>query len=93
LFTSGTLLDHSEVIAPRIARPTLIINLDDAADLGLAEGDHASVLIDGREYRTAVAVVDTFAQGLALMRGVPYFSGLVEAKIDKFEIVEKELVV
>jgi NADH-quinone oxidoreductase subunit G len=93
LFTSGTLLDRSEVISPRIARPTLIINQDDAADHGLTEGDHASILINGREYRTAVAVVDSFGPGLALMRGVPYFSGLVEAKIDKFEIVEKELVV
>jgi len=27
------------------------------------------------------------------MRGVPHFSGLVEAKIGKFEFEEKELVV
>jgi len=93
LFTSGTLINHSELLAPRIARPTLIIHADDAAELGLSEGDHASILIDGREYRTAVAVVDSFASGLALLRGVPYFSGLVEAKIDKFELEEKELVV
>jgi NADH-quinone oxidoreductase subunit G len=93
LFTAGTLINHSELLMPRIARPTLIINPDDAAELGLSEGDHASILINGREYRTAVAVVDSFAPGLALMRGVPHFSGLVEAKIGKFEFEEKELVV
>ena len=93
LFTAGTLINRSEVIAPRIARPTLILSSDDAADLGLAEGDHASIIIAGREFRTYVAVVDLVAPGLALLRGVPYFSGLIDAQINKFELVEKELVV
>jgi NADH-quinone oxidoreductase subunit G len=93
LFTAGTLINHSEVLAARIARPTLIVNSIDAAELGLSEGDYASILIDGREYKTAVAVVDSIAPGLVLMRGVPYFSGLVEAKIKKLKLEEKELVV
>ncbi len=93
LFTAGTLINHSEVIAPRIARPTLILNSEDAAEMGFSEGDHASVMVNGREFRTYVAVVDVVDPGLALLRGVPYFSGLVEAQINKFEIVEKELIV
>mgnify|MGYP001819257098 CR=1 FL=1 len=93
LFTAGTLINHSEVIASRIARPTLILNSEDAASLDFSEGDHASVKVNGREYRTYVAVVDMVDPGLALLRGVPYFAGLIKAQIDKFEILEKELVV
>jgi NADH-quinone oxidoreductase subunit G len=93
LLTSGTLIDYSDVVAPRIARPTLILHEEDADDLALSEGDLASIVVGDRELRTAVAVVDTVAPGLALLRGVPYFAGLVEPQISKFEIVEKELVV
>ncbi|MFN2179142.1 MAG: hypothetical protein ACK2UV_06625, partial [Candidatus Promineifilaceae bacterium] len=93
LFTAGTLINHSEVIAPRLARPTLILNSADASELGFVEGDHASVMVNGLEYRTYVAVVDVVERGLALMRGVPYFAGRLEAVIEKFEIVEKEMVV
>lgn len=93
LYTSGTLVDRSAVIAPRVARPTLILSVDDAQDLGLVEGDHARVTTDNRAFIVAVAVVEMIDPGLALLRGVPFFPGRVAAEIEKLEIAEKEMVV
>lgn len=93
LFTTGTLIARSDVIAPRIARPTLILNVDDAKDLGFVEGDRALVTAANQEFKVAVAVVDMIDSGLALLRGVRYFPGLVEAQIEKIKIAEKEMVV
>jgi NADH-quinone oxidoreductase subunit G len=88
LYTPGTLIKRSVVVASRLARPTLILNCDDADALGLREGDLALIAVAGREFRAAVAPVDAVASGLALLRGVPYFPGLVEARISKLEMVE-----
>ncbi|MFN2136482.1 MAG: molybdopterin oxidoreductase family protein, partial [Candidatus Promineifilaceae bacterium] len=93
LYSPGTLIDHSEVMVPRIARPTLILNSVDAAELGLSEGDHAAIVVNGLDCAAAVAIVDMITPGLALLRGVPYFPGLAEATIEKLIVAEKELVV
>ncbi len=93
LYTSGTLIDRSEVLAPRVARPTLILNEQDAGDLGLVTADPVLIDVAGKQFQAAAAVVDTVAPGLALIRGVPYFSGLAEAQIDKLKLAEKEFAV
>ena len=93
LYTPGTLVNHSEVLAPRVAQPTLIMNSADAANLGLADGDRASVTLPGGETTMAVIVDTGVAEGLALVRGVPYFAGLTSAPIKRLIIQEKEMAV
>ncbi len=92
LYTPGTLINKSHVLKTRMARPTLILHAADAADLALEEGDGASVTVDGRELEMVTAVADDIQQGLALLRGVPFMSGLLAVQISKIEEREKEMV-
>ena len=92
LYTPGTLNAKSLILQPRLARPTLILHEADAEDLALVDGDPVAVVVNGREYTAEAAVNSTTAQGLALLRGVPYFPGIMDGQISKIEEREKEMV-
>ncbi|MCA9968686.1 MAG: molybdopterin-dependent oxidoreductase [Anaerolineales bacterium] len=83
LYTPGTLNRHSEVIATRLARPTLRLHSRDAAAQRLAAGDVARVGVNGRGVTAMVQVNDDTPEGVALLRGVPYWPGTAVARIEK----------
>ncbi len=92
LYTPGTLNSYSDVIAPRLAQPELFVNPADAQTLALYEGDRVSVHMNGRVLEAAVNISAKTSDGLALLRGVPFIPGTVDARIDKMEEREKEIV-
>ena len=92
LYTPGTLNSHSDLIATRLAQPELFMNAADAQTLSLYNGDQVTVQMNGRVLEAAVTVSSKTTEGLALLRGVPFFPGTVDAQIDKIEEREKEFV-
>ena len=92
LYTPGMLIDKSAVVASRVARPTMILHAADAGEMNLADGDRVTVTFDGRELEARTAVVDDVQQGLVLLRGVPFWPGLLDVQIRKIEEREKEMV-
>jgi NADH-quinone oxidoreductase subunit G len=83
LYTPGTLLNRSQILAQRIAQPTLTLHAQDAAAEKVAEGDKVSVGAGGRTVMVTVHVNGSTPPGLALLRGVPYWPGTAVAEIYK----------
>jgi NADH-quinone oxidoreductase subunit G len=69
LYTHGSLLDKSEIIAPRLAEPTIFLNNSDAAELGIIDGDQLSLNIGGEKVDACARVDGQAPEGLALLRG------------------------
>ena len=88
LYTPGILLNHSQILAQRVARPTLILHADDAAAEKVAEGDKVSVGAGGRTMMVTVHVNGRTPPGLALLCGVPYWPGTAVAEIYKHSTYE-----
>ena len=91
LYTPGTIINQSDVLAPRLAQPTAIFNLADAVNLALASGDMIQVLMGETAVTVQTTMSDKLPAGLVLLRGVPYFAGTAVAQISKLE-KEGELV-
>jgi len=92
LYTPGALINHSAVLAPRLAQPTLLLHAADAAALGLAEGDDVVVTLEERDFAATARLDAAAPAGLAVLRGVPFVAGTAVADIRKVEAREKELV-
>ena len=69
LYTPGTLINLTPVLRDRLARPTLLLNPDDATALMLGDDDAVSVAADGEEVAATVVVSEDAPSGLALLRG------------------------
>ena len=93
LYTPGTLINKSLVLESRLARPTLFLHTADAGELALVDGVRVSIKVGGHDLEAVTAVSGNVHQGLALLRGVPFFPGLVDVQVSKIEEREKELVV
>ncbi|MCP4416764.1 MAG: NADH-quinone oxidoreductase subunit NuoG [Chloroflexi bacterium] len=83
LFTPGTLIKQTEMLASRLAQPTLTIHTDDAAVLQLVDGDAVGIEVSGGVIEVAVCVNGRSPKQVALLRGVPYQAGITELKIKK----------
>ncbi len=83
LFTPGTLINHTDLLKPRMAKPTLTVNQDDAAGLQMADQEAVSVEVNGKAVAVKVQVNGRAPQGVALLRGVPYQAGRAELKVIK----------
>ncbi|KAA3656364.1 MAG: hypothetical protein DWQ04_31340 [Chloroflexi bacterium] len=75
LFTPGTLINHSPVLADRMAQPTLYLNESDAAAQSVAHGDLVMVTANGQSYQATANVNGAAPEGVALLRGVAYWAG------------------
>jgi NADH-quinone oxidoreductase subunit G len=69
LYSSGTLIGHSKVLAPRMAEPTLYLHEADAEALGLDGSDKVSVKLDGYEAVVQARLDGRTPEGVALLRG------------------------
>lgn len=79
LYTPGTLINHSEVIAERLAQPALFVNEADAGSLAVNDGDVVSVAGVAGEVR--VHVNGRVPQGTAVVQGVPYIPGTTKLEL------------
>jgi NADH-quinone oxidoreductase subunit G len=99
LYTPGTLINHTGLLAPRLARPTLYLQASDAGELQVADGDMVIVTVNGATIEARAYVNSHAPAGVALLRGVPYQPGRVMAEVRRAEVhemavhsMEKELV-
>jgi NADH-quinone oxidoreductase subunit G len=69
LYQSGTLVDKSEVIASRVAKPVVFIHGNDAARLSVADGDTVTMQVNGIFVEGQAHVNGHTAAGTILLRG------------------------
>ena len=81
LYTAGSLLNHSELLSPRMAQPRIMINEADAN--GIATGDEVQVRANGQTMTLTAHVNGVAPQGVALLNGVPHMAGVIDAEITK----------
>jgi NADH-quinone oxidoreductase subunit G len=92
LYTPGTLINKSLVLDSHLARPALFLHAADAEELALVEGVRVSIKVGGHDLEAVTAISGIAHQGLALLRGVPFFPGLVDVQVSTIEVREKEMV-
>jgi NADH-quinone oxidoreductase subunit G len=71
LYAPGTLIQHTKLLAGRIARPALFLHAADAEQLALVEGDSLAVRLNGAEVEAIAHVNGAARQGMAFLSGVP----------------------
>ena len=69
LYTPGTLIDHTDLLHKRMARPTLYLNALDAVNF--ADGEPLSVTVGGVTFDVEAAVSESVPTGLGLLGGIP----------------------
>lgn len=75
LYQSGTLVDRSEVIASRVARPAVFIHTEDAERLSVSDGESVTLQLDGRAVEGQAHVNGQTAAGTILLRGTKRVPG------------------
>ncbi len=83
LYTPGTLLNQSAVLAPRMAQPTLSLHVDDASALNVTDGNQVEVTVGGTTVSAHVHVNGNAPAGVALLSGVPYRAGVAKFEVSK----------
>jgi NADH-quinone oxidoreductase subunit G len=83
LYTHGTLIDKSNVLAPRMAKPTLTINPADAGSY--AAGDMLMVRTDRMSVQATAVVSDDVMAGTAVLHGVKAMAGTAVARLSKIK--------
>ncbi|MFQ5398001.1 MAG: NADH-quinone oxidoreductase subunit NuoG [Anaerolineae bacterium] len=91
LYPPGTLIRHSEIIAPRLAPRSVTLGADDAARLGIADGDEVVLRVHGAEFEVQASVDGRVPAHVALLRGGKLRSGTAAVEIAKVEQKEGEL--
>lgn len=93
LYTPGSLIIHSQVLAPRLAVPTLSVSGADAAAAGLTDSGRVALEVNGRRIEAGVHVDAEAPSGVAFLRGVPFMPGtaVIDA-ITPIQDEEKEMV-
>lgn len=88
LYTPGTIINQSDVLAPRLAQPTATFNPADA-NPSIAAGDWVQVMVGETAVTAQAHISDKTPIGLVLLRGVPYFARTAVAQISKLEKEEE----
>lgn len=76
LYTPGTLINRSPVLAGRLAQPTLYVHEADAGPLQVDDGYQVQVSVNGRHYPATVVISEQAPRGTAVLRGIPYLAGV-----------------
>ncbi len=87
LYTPGTLINESEMLADRLARPSLYVNPADAGTL--TDLGRVAVTIGDRTVDVTVHLDEHAPQGVACLRGVPFVAGTNAATLTPIEIKEE----
>ncbi len=83
LYTPGTLLNHSSILAQRMVQPTVTLHVEDAGAAQVQEGEKVSVGASGKTVLATVHINGSVPQGLALLQGVAFWPGTAVAEIYK----------
>lgn len=83
LYTPGTLLNCSELLHSRMAKPELFLNAADASKLSIADGDAVAVTTGDMTMTLSAHVNGLAPAGVALVRGVTRKAGILAADIAK----------
>ena len=86
LLTPGSLINHTDLLAPRMAAPTLYVNEADAPALEVVNDTAVSVTLNGKNVAAKVHVNGHVPQGVALLRGVSYQPGIAKLQLSKTEV-------
>lgn len=78
LYTPGTLISKTALLADRLAAPTIHLHADDAENMNVRDGEERTILVDGRQISVQVNINGHTPAGLVLLSGVPYISGFTE---------------
>ena len=70
LYQSGNLVDKSEVISPRIARPVIFVNMKDAERLSISDGDVVTLQLNGMVVEGSAYVNGHGPAGTIMLRGI-----------------------
>jgi len=89
LYRAGTLIAQTEMLAERIAEPSLTLHPEDAGLLEVDYGDVVTVEANGVQLRLAAAVSEETAPGLALLSATPLRSGRSPIEITNVEKSER----
>jgi NADH-quinone oxidoreductase subunit G len=89
LYTPGTLINLSDVLASRLAKPKAVVSETDASTYQLATGDLVNLTIQGTAVSAQAVIDGNLSPGLVLLSGVPYFPGSVAVQISKLEKEEE----
>ncbi len=83
LYSAGTLLAESEVLAPRVAQMVVYLNIQDAEQLAIEDGEVVSIMVGGASVAAQAQVNGQAPVGVALIRGAGYSGALARAVISK----------
>jgi len=88
IFGSEELSSHAAGVSERSAKPYLLINSEDAAELKVEEGQLRSFDVDGQALRLPVRISPSIPRGVA---GLPYgLSGLPFVELPSWSSLKKE---
>jgi NADH-quinone oxidoreductase subunit G len=82
-YSSGTLIDKSELISGRVIPPTLHLHADDAGVIAVSSGDVVNVAAGEHTVSATVSVNGKTPAGLGLLQGTPFMPGTFSAAINK----------
>jgi NADH-quinone oxidoreductase subunit G len=83
LYTPGTLLSKSELMAPRVAQPAVYLNAQDAIELAIVDGEVVSMTVDGKTISAKAHVNGATPAGIVLLRGAASHRALAPFVITK----------
>ncbi len=89
LYTPGRLINHTEILADRLAQPAIILNEADAASLQIEDGAEVMVSVNGRTHQATAQVNGQAPAGTALLRGILAASGTAVTHIIPLERAEE----
>jgi len=75
LYQSGTLVDKSEVIASRVARPVVFIHMEDAERLSITDGDTVTLQLNGTAIEGSAYINGHGPAGTIMLRGTKAVPG------------------
>ena len=81
-YNVGTLLQYSDIIAPRMGQPTVHINAADASSLNVEDGAAVNVSVNGVTHSATASVNGHAPEGVVLLDGFKYHVGLSSAEIN-----------
>ncbi len=89
LYSQGLLLNQTELLKPRIAKPKILLNSADAQQYEISDGDTVSVLVNGEDLELTASVNGETSPGLGLLQGVNSVNSISPATLRKVKIQEE----
>jgi NADH-quinone oxidoreductase subunit G len=83
LYTAGTLLSKSDLMASRVAQPAVYLNAQDAEALAIVDGEAVSITVNGASVTVQAFVNGQAPAGVALLRGAGNKGALAPVVITK----------